>query len=217
MFKRHWRRMPKLPEFGTTLEQLGYKVAGNDQVVDSEGNFFKFFVSDTDQVNLKHKEAAHEATRTVIFDKLGEYEVKKVYLQGGDGLFCTHDLPPRENPYVQILATDLKELKKKSDVVVVIPDHNMDLGTVSYRELMGPGGIERGSVLGLVKELSGMEFTQLPKVCIAVQFMFCRIPLAAREMALTSAVEAQEDLLRAVQDLVAQVWRDLWREGELGW
>lgn len=66
----------KLQSFCGDLRALGYK-NGADQVVDRKtGERFNFFVSDNDEVKLKHKEATYRAARREVLGQLVESDVK---------------------------------------------------------------------------------------------------------------------------------------------
>lgn len=152
MFVCSWDRLPKDPSYRADLGDLGYEYNNQGQFLNTQtGKFFEFFTTDNDRANDVHKEAMHECAGQQVKQELLKYDVKEIHLTGREGRDVVTEKP--HIAYVNILASNIEALSKKSDVVVVIPDRNQDLGVVTYRELMRAGGIDRGSVLGLVKQL----------------------------------------------------------------
>lgn len=152
MFKRLWENLPKDPQYPADFDNLGYRFNAQGQLVGKNSDeFFDYFHTDNERVNDTRKEAVHESVRGRVKEELADLDVKEYYLTGHSGREIYDEKPDMK--HVNILVTDREALKKKIDVILVVPDQNQDLGILTYRELLGAGGIERGSILGLVHKL----------------------------------------------------------------
>lgn len=164
MFKREWSAIPEDSAFPADMDELGFMVDNQGQVVEKKtGKHFRYFKTDTERANDVLKEAMHDAVGKELKQQLVRHEVLQYYVTGENGTVVEEKKPL--SPYITILATDEKELRKKTDVVVIVPERNQDLGVWAYRELMGNGGLDRGSVLGLVKRLQETNLQGSKKVC----------------------------------------------------
>ena len=133
MFARENANMPKDPEFPLNLEELGFKV-------NEEGKFVQIsnpskapprYVkgnADGGRTNDVYLEAVNMCARKAVADGLAEFGVKKVYLKGADGAQVAEGKP--KDKHISIFTTDLKELKGKRDVLIVIGEHTQDMGNV---------------------------------------------------------------------------------------
>lgn len=159
MFRRISVALPKDPKYPTDLDGLGFVLDGHGRFVDKiTGQFFPLFKSDNERNNEVYTDASHTAVRKVVEHELASrYNVKKLFITGREGKDVEAIKRANKDPHVTILCTDRRALAKKSDVVVIIPDRNQELGIWSWRELLSFGGIQRGSVAGLVKKLQGLN------------------------------------------------------------
>lgn len=181
MFVRLDKKLPADPAFPADLGALGYKVneAGKFVSVSDEHkhHHFNFFHSDNERANEVRKEAMHIAAREVVKQELARLGVKEVYLTGDDGDIVEEEKP--DGPHLSILTTDLDVLREKTNVVLIVGEHNQDPGVFAYRLLMDEGGIDEGdfetfsyitcwrrltvinclgSAVGMVKQLHTMGF-----------------------------------------------------------
>lgn len=164
MFQREWTAIPEDSAFPADMEALGFTINDQGQFVEKKtGQYFKFFKTNSDRANDVLREAMHDAAGKELKQELAKYEVLHYYVTGENGTVVEEKKPL--SPYITILATDEKELRKKTDVVIIVPERNQDLGVWAYRELMNNGGLDRGSVLGLVKRLQDMNLQGTKKVC----------------------------------------------------
>ena len=155
MFRRSESNLPEDPKFPADLAALGFKLNEQGQFVkvSNESEFFNFFASDNERSNEKRKEVMHVCAREAVRQAAAEHGVVEVYLCGKDGKDISMTKP--NGPHLRIFVTDLEVLKQKKDVVVVVGEHNQDVGIWACRSLMREGGIDGGSVVGLVKKLEG--------------------------------------------------------------
>jgi hypothetical protein len=61
---------------------------------------------------------------------------------------------PKNEQFLPIYATPLEELKKKSRIIVVIPQESLNFGILSLSDIFSGAGLEAGSAISLVKQLS---------------------------------------------------------------
>jgi hypothetical protein len=162
MFRRKDTSLPKDPHWPADLKELGLERNEKGQFVkikdrssnDAEAvqsktpTFFDFFHTNSDRSNEVRREAFHECVKQEILKELANLGVGKLFLHGDD--FA--EMKP-EGPHVAILSTKLDALRRQKDVVIVVNEPTQDLGVWAYRSLTREGGLEHGSVVGLVKKL----------------------------------------------------------------
>lgn len=61
---------------------------------------------------------------------------------------------PKNEQFLPIYSTPLQELKKKSRIIVVVPQESVSFGMLSLSDIFGGEGLEAGSTISLVKQLS---------------------------------------------------------------
>lgn len=165
VYTTDWRNAPA-DAFILDLTKIGLMINANGQIVDKEtGRFCDIFVSDSERFNDVYKEAIHECARKAITCELATvYNVKEVFLTGANGTDVEKHRP--DEAHVTILATNLDQLKHCEDVVIVIGEHDKDLGIWSYRDIKNEPGLVDGSVVGLVKKLQEIKLGGDGKVSI---------------------------------------------------
>ena len=166
MFVHTGENLPHDATFAADLAKLGYKVDDKKQIVSIEhAHHFIYYHTSNARTNEERKEAMHDCARGMVKGGLAELGVVQVILGGEKGREIL-GVGAKEKPKVKnlpILMTAPEELKKKQDVIVVIGEPSEDLGVWAWRHLLGNGGIEGGSAIGLVKKLAalGMESTEM--------------------------------------------------------
>lgn len=123
MFVHTGENLPKEPNYEPDLAKLGFKVDENNCIIGKhDSKPFLFFHSSNERANELRKEAMHEAVREVVKDQLKMLWVNVVYVGGEDGKDVFKSKP--KGKHIQIFATELEELKKKHDVIIMIGDPN---------------------------------------------------------------------------------------------
>lgn len=147
MFVRLNKKLPADPAYPPDLAALGYKLNEAGKFVsirDEHAHMhFNFFHTDNERANEVRKEAVHIAARGVVKTELARLGVKEIYLTGEDGA-VVEEAKPEGVPFLSLLATDLDVLRTKTDVVVIVGEHNQDPGVWAYRLLMKDGGVDEG-------------------------------------------------------------------------
>lgn len=134
MFVHTGENLPADPEFPVGLEELGYTLNEDKQIVSTfDGHYFTFYHCDNERANEKRKEAMHETVRRIVAKELRGLGVDEIWLgeEGGQevmGLRRDTKPYPHKGKCLNILATDFFYLLHKRDVIVVIGDPNEDAG-----------------------------------------------------------------------------------------
>lgn len=154
MFARTNDNLPEEPDFPKNLAELGYKINEKGQFVNvKDGKFFDFFNTDNDRANVIRKEAMHFCARDAVKQAAAGHGIQEIYVTGANGTNIKTTKPVAQ--HLRILTTKPIVLKAKKDVVIIIGEHTQDPGIWAYRHLMKEGGIDGGSLVGLMKKLSG--------------------------------------------------------------
>ncbi|KAI1843701.1 hypothetical protein JX266_010147 [Neoarthrinium moseri] len=145
MFYRTWDGLPVDPSFPSDLEKLGYFVNESDEIrsLEDEKYYFKFFINKNQRYNDRQRFAMNEAVEKVVHQRLEALGLKKTLLPLG-----TTDT---SQPHLPVFVSS--DIKDKSRVVVVIGETYQDLGILAHRVLGGPGGVDNGSMVSVVKTL----------------------------------------------------------------
>ncbi|KAI0975583.1 Arb2 domain-containing protein [Xylaria arbuscula] len=145
MFLRRWSALPAEAEFPSDLKGLGYFVNKDDEVrsIENEDNYFKFFINRNLRVCDRQCFAMNQAIQAVIHERL-------VALGLGTISLPFHRASPSD-PSVPIFATP--NLLDKSRVVIIFGETHQDLGVLAHRVLGGPGGIDKGSLVSVVRAI----------------------------------------------------------------
>ncbi|KAG5976041.1 hypothetical protein E4U58_006376 [Claviceps cyperi] len=162
MFRRHWTGLPKDAVFPADLEGLGYFVNEEDEIrsIENPDNYFKFFLNRNPRVNLRQRFQLDGAVRDIIHQRLQSEGLEKRQLPLGT--------EPHE-PHVSIFTSP--NLSSKTRVVVIFGEPTRHLGTIAGRVTHGVGGIDKGSMVSVVRELrkhvSSKEDPSPPGIVIA--------------------------------------------------
>ncbi|TRX91006.1 hypothetical protein FHL15_008211 [Xylaria flabelliformis] len=142
MFVRKWSALPADPMFPSDLKGLGYFINKDDEVrsIENEDNYFKYFISR----NMRVCERQRFAMNHEIHKRLADLGLSRLFLPE-----CTTSAPSGPNVPIFVSA----DLAKKSRVVIIFGEIHQDLGVLAHRVLGGMGGIEKGSLVSVVKVL----------------------------------------------------------------
>ncbi|KAK5107751.1 hypothetical protein LTR62_000727 [Meristemomyces frigidus] len=140
----------RMARFQFRMNALAGKIPGV-QKASCAPEFFDFLDTENERANETRKESFHHGIKDAMIDKLRELGIKPLYLYEGG-----QDWLKPDGPHITVLASTLITLKQKQDVVVVVNELKQDLGVFAYRLLAREGGLDEGSVVGLVKKLRHM-------------------------------------------------------------
>ncbi|KAI0111078.1 Arb2 domain-containing protein [Nemania sp. FL0031] len=148
MFKRKWSSLPAETEFPADLKGLGYFINKDDEVrsMENEDNYFKFFINRNLRICYRQRFAMNQAIQDEIHRRLADdHGLSKVFLPllTGDGA------PPAASVPIFVSA----KIEGKSRVVMIFGETHQDLGVLAHRVLGGKGGIEKGSLVSVVRAL----------------------------------------------------------------
>ncbi|KAK6839668.1 hypothetical protein PG987_005534 [Apiospora arundinis] len=141
MFRRLWSGLPKDPEFPSDLKGLGYFINEEDEVrsIENSDNYFKYFLS--------KKPTPQRASTICNQRRLEALGLEKVLLPFGT--------MSSSEPHVPIFMST--NLKAKSRVVLIFGETMQDLGMLAHRVIGGPGGVDKGSLVSIVRALQGQK------------------------------------------------------------
>ncbi|KAJ8109616.1 hypothetical protein ONZ43_g6086 [Nemania bipapillata] len=143
MFKRKWSALPADVKFPSNLKGLGYFINKDSEVrsIENEDNYFKFFINR----NLRVCERQRFAMNHEIHKRLNDLGLCKLSLP----LPASDGTPPLAS--VPIFAS--ASIREKSRVVIIFGETHQDLGVLAHRVIGGNGGIDKGSLVSVVKAL----------------------------------------------------------------
>ncbi|KAK5164356.1 uncharacterized protein LTR77_010052 [Saxophila tyrrhenica] len=164
MFVRTDKDLPVDPSYPADLTQLNYKLDDKGEFVkitnpEGPNKHFTFFISSSDRVNEVHKEATHTAVREIIKGELSKFGVRELFLAGGGGDEVLGGVQPKDKHMV-VMTSDVEVLKEKNDVIVIVGELNQDMGVWAWRSCMREGGINGGSVVGMMKKLQALDMNK---------------------------------------------------------
>nr|XP_036578813.1 mitochondrial 40s ribosomal protein mrp2 [Colletotrichum truncatum]KAF6786196.1 mitochondrial 40s ribosomal protein mrp2 [Colletotrichum truncatum] len=152
MFRRRWSGLPKDPEFTSNLEELGLVTSICPTL---EGaNMSSYFINDEDEIrnieepqyyfkyHLIRQLTRVEAIRDIVHARLENEGMTKVLLPLGT---------PATSPHVPIFAS--ANLASASRVIIILGEPSQDLGNMALRVINGPGGINKGSMVSIVRQI----------------------------------------------------------------
>ncbi|KAK8067969.1 hypothetical protein PG996_007081 [Apiospora saccharicola] len=163
MFRRLWSGLPEDPDFPSDLKGLGYFVNEKDEIrsIEEPDNYFNFFLTRNARHNERQRCAMNEACEKEVHSRLEALGLKKVLLPLGT--------TTSSEPHVPIFAS--ADLTTKSRVILIFGETFQDLGILAHRVLSGPGGVNRGSLVSVVRTLqkqkSGPEDDSTPGIILA--------------------------------------------------
>ncbi|KAK5991249.1 hypothetical protein PT974_09527 [Cladobotryum mycophilum] len=144
MFRRHWSGLPKDVSFPSDLKGLGYFVNDQDEIrsIENPDNYFKFFLNRNLRINARQRFEFNHAIEEIVHERLEKEGLKKIAVPIGT---------PTTQPHVPIFISP--DLKSKSRVVVLFGQSSQDLGMVAGRVANGPGGINEGTMVSVVRAI----------------------------------------------------------------
>ncbi|KAJ9641346.1 hypothetical protein H2199_005316 [Coniosporium tulheliwenetii] len=149
MFRRQPGSLPKDPVFRDALNVTGHFIAedGTIRQINKPTAFFVFRATDNERFNEVRKEAVNGAIRK---------ELKKRMIKEGMQVWYLPQLQVRKpkEAHVPIFATPPEVLRRCKRVIVIVNEDSQDLGVFAWRDIGGEPGLDGGSVLAIVKELS---------------------------------------------------------------
>ncbi|KAM0323139.1 hypothetical protein ACHAQA_008989 [Verticillium albo-atrum] len=144
MFRRKWSGLPKDAVFPSNLKDLGYLINEDDEIrneVDTD-YYFNYHLTKNHRVNGRQRFNFNDAIQDVVRGRLEAEGLETILLPLGT---------QAAQPHVPIFAS--ADLKSKSRVVVIFGEPNQDLGNLALRVANGPGGINKGTMVSVVRDL----------------------------------------------------------------
>ncbi|EQB47170.1 hypothetical protein CGLO_13719 [Colletotrichum gloeosporioides Cg-14] len=161
MFRRRWSALPEDPVFPSDIKKLGYFIDTDDEIhkIGDPSFYFKYFLTKNERVNDRQRfhfngkyrcnplpasftNLVTEAIRDVVHERLENLGMSKTLLPLGT---------PATSPHVPIFTSG--NLSTASRVVVIFGEPCQDLGNVALRVANRSGGIDKGSMVSIVREL----------------------------------------------------------------
>ncbi|KAL1882048.1 hypothetical protein VTK73DRAFT_2762 [Phialemonium thermophilum] len=144
MFRRQWSGLPEDPVFLADLRELGYFVNDVDEIrsVTDPTRYFKFFLTKNERWNERQRFAMHEAIEKIIHDRLETLGLAKIRLPLGSSA---------EDKHVLIFAS--LDISTKTRIIVIFGEPTQDLGILAQRVANGRGGLDKGSMVSVVREI----------------------------------------------------------------
>ncbi|KAM0718112.1 hypothetical protein Q7P37_006444 [Cladosporium fusiforme] len=171
--KASWRKHNDPPgevQFPTELAKLGLKRNEKNQYVtiSQPNSFVKHRQYKDEAVNVQLTQSHHKAMRKDIFAELEKLGISPYYVHQNDVHGYVEPMEPRPHAYVTILASDIKDLATKKHVFIFVGDSTQELGILSWKTTETEGGLDKGTAVGLVKEIHGTvsASSELPGVII---------------------------------------------------
>ncbi|KAI1361883.1 Arb2 domain-containing protein [Xylaria arbuscula] len=145
MFRRKWSALPEDPQFESDFKSLGYFINKDDEIrsIENEDNYYKFFLDRNPRINDRQRFALNMAVQAELRQRLTNLGLLKLTLPLG--------ADPSSSPNLPILVTP--GIREKSRVVIIFGETHQDLGVLAHRVIDGPGGIDKGSMVSIVKAL----------------------------------------------------------------
>ncbi|PQK16435.1 hypothetical protein BB8028_0006g07550 [Beauveria bassiana] len=145
MFCRKWCGLPREAYFPFGLKELGYFVNDEDEIrsIADPDYYFNYFLSRNPRVNLRQRFQFDAAVQGVIHERLESLGLVKTPLPPVE--------PGSESKYVNIFVS--KNLADAERIIIVFGECAKELGSVANRVVGGPGGVEKGSMIGAVKAM----------------------------------------------------------------
>ncbi|KAI0019668.1 Arb2 domain-containing protein [Xylariomycetidae sp. FL0641] len=163
MFRRLWSGLPADPEFPSDLKELGYFINEKDEVrsIANPKAYLKYFINRNPRWNERQRFGFNKAIQEEIHKRLSALGLQKINLPLG--------ITDLSQPHVPIFVSEGIECAGR--VVVVFGESMQDLGVLAQRVAGGPGGIDKGSLVTVVRELqkqaSGPDNDAPPGIILA--------------------------------------------------
>ncbi|KAL7972510.1 Arb2 domain-containing protein [Trichoderma sp. SZMC 28014] len=145
MFRRLWSGLPPDARFPSDLEGLGYFVNDQDEIrsIENPDSYFKFFLNRNPRICARQRFEFNHALEAIIHKRLEDEGLLKVRLP-----FGAWDT----EPHLPIFITP--DLEVRPRIVVIFGEPTHELGVLAGRVANGPGGIDEGSVIPVVRALN---------------------------------------------------------------
>ncbi|KAH0491752.1 hypothetical protein TgHK011_003162 [Trichoderma gracile] len=148
MFRRLWSGLPEDVTFPSNLKGLGYFVNEDDEIrsIENPDNYFNFFINRNPRICARQRFAFNHAMESMVHERLQKEGMQKVILPYGT---------PATEPHIPIFITP--DLESKTRIVVIFGEPTQDLGILAGRVANGPGGIDEGSMVSVVRALASQR------------------------------------------------------------
>ncbi|EAA35488.1 hypothetical protein GE21DRAFT_2171 [Neurospora crassa] len=145
MFRRRWSGLPAEPKFAPDLKKLSYFINEEDEVryVHDPDFYFKYFSTKNTRYNDCQRFAFDQAVNQIIDSRLEAEGLKEVLLPLG--------VASKDEPHAKIRLSE--DLSSKSRVVIIFGQSCQDFGILAHRVASGQGGLNKGSMVNIVKAL----------------------------------------------------------------
>jgi hypothetical protein len=152
MFQAHHSAAPADPTFPSDLASLGFEFTPDGTLLNiSTGKVFDFYHTNNERINWIRKEAVQQAVRAHMLQiLLNEHNVHEYYITADHHV---HKDKP-DGAHVPILMTEVSELLKKRDVIIVVGKEDQDMGIWAWRSMQGEKFLAKGTAVGLADELA---------------------------------------------------------------
>ncbi|KAM3507192.1 hypothetical protein MY10362_001926 [Beauveria mimosiformis] len=139
------------PSMGSSFSDLdgSYFVNDEDEIrsIADPDYYFNYFLSRNPRVNLRQRFQFDAAVQGVIHERLESLDLIKTPLPPVE--------PGSESRHVNIFVS--KNLADAERIIIVFGECAKELGSVANRVVGGPGGVEKGSMIGAVKAMQRHE------------------------------------------------------------
>ncbi|PTB64720.1 hypothetical protein BBK36DRAFT_1177226 [Trichoderma citrinoviride] len=148
MFRRLWSGLPEDVTFPSDLKGLGYFINDEDEIrsIEDPDNYFKFFINRNPRICARQRFAFNHAMESIVHERLEKEGMQKICLPQG---------APATEPHIPIFITP--NLETKTRIVVIFGEPTQELGLVAGRVANGPGGINEGSMVSVVRALASQR------------------------------------------------------------
>ncbi|KAK1775348.1 Arb2 domain-containing protein [Copromyces sp. CBS 386.78] len=145
MFRRRWSGLPAEPKFTPDLKKLDYFINEEDEIryLHNPDFYFKYFLTKNVRYNDCQRFAFNEAVKDIIDSRLEAEGLKEVLLPLG--------VTSKDERHVKIRLSE--DISSKSRVVIIFGQSSQDFGILAHRVASGPGGLNKGSMVNMVKAL----------------------------------------------------------------
>jgi len=144
------------PVYPKNFADLGCKMNSKGQIVQvsNEHEFIPYHISSNERESEIHMEAVHSCVRKAVAAAAAGMGIKEVHLTESEGDVIMSTQP--RGPHLRIFTSDLEHLKRKKNVLIVISEHDQDPGIWKWKHVMTEGGIDGGTMIGLMESLTKM-------------------------------------------------------------
>ncbi|KAM0521790.1 hypothetical protein ACHAPE_002351 [Trichoderma viride] len=142
MFRRLWSGLPPDAKFPSDLKGLGYFVNDQDEIrsIENPDNYFKFFLNRNPRICARQRFEFNHAMEAIIHKRLECEGLLKLCLPLGAW---------DTEPHLPFFITP--DLETRSRIIVIFGEPTHELGVLAGRVANGPGGIDEGSIIPVVR------------------------------------------------------------------